>query len=284
MKKEWLIKNLALGIVFLFIVITVTPILGISNYLDDTNPPVTTISFNPPEPDGDNGWYVSNVTVILNAADEISGVNITKYRIDGGIWQTYTEPFILDDDGEDILIEFYSIDNAGNQEEIKSAEINIDKTIPDVDIAYLITGANPFFLDFSVTATAYDDTSGTNKAEFYVNHEFQVTVKDPGPIYHWIYHYVPSCNLSIRGLICNSKITDEYVKFFAIIIKILRPKLDTPLLSVFVYDNAGNWNCDYTTKTLLDDCIYYDFFDNIKIPNNYTGHIGRFFIYATFYI
>jgi hypothetical protein len=61
-------KCLAIGIILLFVGVAINPITGISSNRDDTTPPVTTISFNPPEPDGENGWYVSNVTVILNAS------------------------------------------------------------------------------------------------------------------------------------------------------------------------------------------------------------------------
>ena len=43
-----------MAVITLFIVV-VYPTIAISNYLDDTTPPVTTISFNPPEPDGENG-------------------------------------------------------------------------------------------------------------------------------------------------------------------------------------------------------------------------------------
>ena len=41
---------------------------------NDPTPPVTTISLNPGDPDGDNGWYVSDVTITLNATDNETGV------------------------------------------------------------------------------------------------------------------------------------------------------------------------------------------------------------------
>jgi len=51
MQKNIIGKGLVLAVITLFIVV-VYPTIAISNYLDDTTPPVTTISFNPPEPDG----------------------------------------------------------------------------------------------------------------------------------------------------------------------------------------------------------------------------------------
>ena len=64
----------------LFLGVAVAP----SVVADDTTPPVTTISLNPPAPNGDNGWYVTNITVTLNATDDESGVKVTYYAIDGG--------------------------------------------------------------------------------------------------------------------------------------------------------------------------------------------------------
>jgi hypothetical protein len=48
MKKEWLVKTLAMGVVVLFFVITVASTIVTSNYPDDTTPPVATDSFNSP--------------------------------------------------------------------------------------------------------------------------------------------------------------------------------------------------------------------------------------------
>ena len=82
---------------------------------NDTTPPVTTCILNPLEPDGENGWYVSKITVTLNATDDDSGVNITRYRIDCSAWQIYLQPFTMTLDGQHI-IHYYSVDNAGNTE------------------------------------------------------------------------------------------------------------------------------------------------------------------------
>jgi hypothetical protein len=289
MKKEWLVKTIALGIVVLFIEIAITPSIGISNYLDDTTPPVTTISFNPPEPDGENGWYVSIVTVTLNATDDDSGVNVTYYRVDGGIWYNYTEPFILVDDGEDIFIEFYSVDNVGNQEEIKSDVVDIDKTKPDVSLEYEVIGGNPQDgWDFLFTAIATDYVSGMDRVEFYVkfydNTHLEETVKGVGPAYCWIYHY-PYYEFIVRGLIFNPEITDEYVKFFAVMVGILKFKPPYIEIYAYSYDVAGNWDfygiSNSCSKVTISSGIYL--FKNLTLPSDYEGYIGKFFIRAKFY-
>jgi len=282
MKKEWLAKTFALGIVVLFIVISFTPTIGISSYLDDTTPPVTTISFDPPEPDGKNGWYVSNVNVTLNASDDITGVDITKYRINGGIWYNYTEPFILEDDGEDILIEFYSIDNVGNQEEVKSFEIDIDKTKPLVSLTYEVIGENQSGgWDFRFWATAIDYTSGMNRVEFFENSILQCVGYGPGPSYYWNMVLYP--NFLVFGLIRDLNISEDFIKFFSIIIFITW-NYPEPDIKVYAYDNAGNWNFDeieHPTFYPPDNGIYL--FQNFTFINNYKGHIGKFFIKARFY-
>ncbi|KYK26381.1 hypothetical protein AYK20_09025 [Thermoplasmatales archaeon SG8-52-1] len=62
--------------------------------IDDTDP-VASHALNPATPDGENGWYVSDVEVTLDAYDpEVlgvsSGVKEIKYRIDGGTTHTIT--------------------------------------------------------------------------------------------------------------------------------------------------------------------------------------------------
>ena len=282
MKKEWLVKTLALGIIVLFIGVTITPTIGMPSYFDDIIPPVTTISFDPLEPNGENGWYVSNVNVTLNASDDNTGVNITKYRINGGIWYNYTEPFILDADGEDILIEFYSIDYAGNQEEVKSFEIDIDKTKPLVSLTYEVIGENQSGgWDLRFWATAVDDTSGMNRVEFFENSILQCVGYGPGPSYYWNMVLYP--NFLVFGLIRDLNISEDFIKFFSIIIFITW-NYPVPDIKVYAYDNAGNWAFDeieHPTFYPPDSGIYL--FQNFTFINNYKGYIGKFFIKARFY-
>ncbi len=68
--------------------------------------------------------------VALMATDDASGVAGTEDRVDGGIWSTYTAPFPLGPGP--LLLEFRSVDTAGNLEEIQSAMLYMDPTPPDV--------------------------------------------------------------------------------------------------------------------------------------------------------
>lgn len=102
----------------------------------DITPPTTEISLSGTE--GENGWHVSDVTVMLSARDNEngSGVERTEYSIDNGTnWNTYAEPLIISQEGiHDI--QYFSTDKVGNKEEIRTAAIKIDKTAPEAKIGF----------------------------------------------------------------------------------------------------------------------------------------------------
>lgn len=211
MKRKFLVKTLALSIVFLFIGISVTSALGISNLLDDITPPVTNISFDPAEPNGCNGWYISNVTITLNATDDISGVNATYYRINETDWNEYISPFIISEEGENILIEFYSIDNAGNIETVKSSTLDIDKTPPKGTFEFKIRKISCCKWEITFYIDITNETSGIERTEFYLNGVLQETVTGPGPTYGWtviiyLFHRPPKIEIKIviYDMACNS--------------------------------------------------------------------------------
>ncbi|MBC7081181.1 MAG: carboxypeptidase regulatory-like domain-containing protein [Thermoplasmatales archaeon] len=111
------IRKIGSLVVVVAILASALPVLA-----QDTTPPVTTISVEPQLPVW--GWYVTNVTVTLTAQDDESGVNATYYRINEGNWITYTAPFTLSTPGKH-KIEYYSIDNEGNEEDVNTDYIPI---------------------------------------------------------------------------------------------------------------------------------------------------------------
>ncbi|MEM2582743.1 MAG: carboxypeptidase-like regulatory domain-containing protein [Candidatus Thermoplasmatota archaeon] len=111
------IKKIGSVIVVVAILASALPVVA-----QDVNPPVTTIAIEPTLPIW--GWHVTNVTVTLNATDDESGVNATYYRINGGDWIKYTAPFTLSTPGKH-KVEYYSIDNEGNEETAKEEYIPI---------------------------------------------------------------------------------------------------------------------------------------------------------------
>ena len=95
----------------------------------DTLPPATSHDLRGTI--GEEGWYVSTVTVILSASDATSGVSVTMYRVDGGSWAAYTDSLRSEGEG-DHLLEYYSRDAAGNNETTKSLEFKLDTSAPEI--------------------------------------------------------------------------------------------------------------------------------------------------------
>ena len=104
------------------VVPTVTPAPG------DTTPPVTTASGM------GSRWRNDTATVKFAATDDQSGVAATVSRVDEGPWKIGDEvqvraPKDHSNDGEHV-VEFYSVDNALNQEAVKSVTVKIDTRPP----------------------------------------------------------------------------------------------------------------------------------------------------------
>jgi hypothetical protein len=103
----------------------------------DMTAPVTTASLVPAAPNGERGWYVTDVTVCLDATDPLlsngdapSGVDYTKFRLNGGDWQNYGGCFPVGLEGWN-QVDFYSEDKADNVEATKNVRFKLDKTRPD---------------------------------------------------------------------------------------------------------------------------------------------------------
>jgi hypothetical protein len=125
----------------------------------------------PAEPDGDNGWYVSPVTVTLSAVDDVSGVARTEYLLDGGDWVEYAGPFPLDEDGVHTLT-YRSVDEAGNVETSRTFESQIDATPPEVQIDGIADGGVHGAVELvEVSVSGQDATSGLASLELTVDGE-----------------------------------------------------------------------------------------------------------------
>jgi len=137
------------------------------NFKIDKTPPVTTHEFDGII--GKEGWFVSNVTVMLIAADALSGVNYTKYKLDDGDWVTYEESFIVTEDDDHILY-YYSVDLAGNEEDVNEVPFKIEHdTKPPVTTHEFdgVMGENNWFVsDVTVTLYAEDDSAGVDYTKY----------------------------------------------------------------------------------------------------------------------
>jgi len=268
-------KGLAVAVILLFIGMSVFPSTGNRVAFDDITPPVTTCTLNPPEPNGNNNWYVSDVEVTLNATDDMSGVNVTQFRVDGGSIQTYTELFNVTADGVH-TVEYRSVDYAGNIEDWKSVEFAIDQTPPTIDITWELYCENgTWYLTIGVI---YDDaTSGVDYVEFYINDALMFVDNTPPFEMGWII----TSKYSVKGLICGRQFDEQNVAFYALIVKIKQYWQPSYTVSVAVYDFAGNVIKE-EIKFDVPPIIRIYLLKRLTFANNYTGRVGIFFINAEF--
>ena len=149
-----------------------SPTYNSTFYVDNT-PPETIATLSPPSPDGSNGWYVSDVIITLTSNDTGSDVDTIFYRIGDGDWNEYTENISLTEDGI-YTIYYYAVDNAGNEEGVKSIEMKIDKISPE--ISYNITGtsgSNEWYVsDVVIEVMATDATSGISEIKYKIDDEW----------------------------------------------------------------------------------------------------------------
>ncbi|MFK9090565.1 OmpL47-type beta-barrel domain-containing protein [Bacillus salipaludis] len=119
----------------------------------DKTAPITTSNVK-------NSWYKEDVTVLLSATDDESGVDKTYYSINGPDFVEGTS-FSVSEEGV-TKVSFYSVDKAGNIEEVNTVEVNIDKTAP-------ITTSNLTNEDGTVLLSPLDNKSGVDKTYYSIN-------------------------------------------------------------------------------------------------------------------
>jgi len=271
-------KLLAVGVIVLFLGLAFAPSTGIIVSNDDTTPPVSSHAIDPPTPTGDNGWYVHDVEVTLDATDNMSGVKEIRYRIGGGSWQAIPGDhgtFVIDEDGDDILIEYYAVDNAGNEEEVKSFVIKMGQTVPDIGFYY----KDDVGIKIKFIAIVSDEMSGVDRVEFYLCDKLNFT--DYEAPYEWILNWTgnlwvdaiaydkagnrigdyfePCPAWYVSGLIFNPQFCEENVTFFALVV----------------------WHSSIWWLPWYNRGVYK--FKQLTFRNDYSGYIGRFFIDVAFY-
>ncbi|MBA2938381.1 Ig-like domain-containing protein [Paenibacillus sp. CGMCC 1.16610] len=87
----------------------------------DSAAPVTT-------DDAKSGWQRTAQTVTLTASDAGSGIQTTMYSLDNGAFAEGNTVSVTEDGVHQIR--YYSVDQAGNQESVKTVEVKIDTKAP----------------------------------------------------------------------------------------------------------------------------------------------------------
>lgn len=95
---------------------------------DETAPITKTILSGVKEKDNN---FRSDVIVTLSSSDDKSGVSNSFIKINENDWEQYISPITFTDEGEHI-VQYYSVDEAENTEDVKTNTFFIDKTAPQV--------------------------------------------------------------------------------------------------------------------------------------------------------
>lgn len=125
---------------------------------------------------GTNGWFRSPVQISLSATDNLIGVMGSFYRIDSGVVQTYTGPFIFSTPGQH-TVQYWSVDNLNNQEVMHAVVIKIDTVAPSVTAAASPATApkGPRPVNVTISGSVTDALSGVGNASFNVIDEYGAT-------------------------------------------------------------------------------------------------------------
>ncbi len=217
-------------------------IIGVDDTDPETDyPPI----LDPADPDGENDWYVSNITVTLNAFDpwsnEVSsGVKEIRYTVNGGAQQVLSGnygSFILSAEGSDILVEYWAVDRVGNVESPKNSfTIDIDKTPPETDLTYEIVSGNWLIgWDFLYCFMVGELMSGVNVTYYRI---------DNG---EWMIYTEP---FTLHG-------HEMQIEYYSI-------------------DNAGNVEDIKSSNVTISSTFFL--FKNLKLLNNFIEYIGIYLI------
>jgi len=102
------------------------------------------------------GWVRGPDQLVLTASDDLSGIQATYYRVNGGSWQVYDPDTAWFNQGI-YDIDWYSVDNQDNVETMHSGTLRVDETAPTTT-----SNALPFYSGpAEITLTSTDLQSGS---------------------------------------------------------------------------------------------------------------------------
>ncbi|HEU4963676.1 MAG TPA: DUF5689 domain-containing protein [Bacilli bacterium] len=118
----------------------------------------------------DNGWYKDDVSVVLSADDNASGVAKIEWKLNNGVWTTYENQIAITTEGKNTL-QYRATDKAGLVEAVKTLTVNLDKTAPTFTLTQDGQTLHNVLIDGTVSfaLTGKDNLSGVATADMWLD-------------------------------------------------------------------------------------------------------------------
>jgi hypothetical protein len=150
----------------------------------DSYPPQSGLKFSGASTYTKDGkkYFGKGIEITIISTDALSGVDKTYYSINNEVFKPYSGSISLNEEGE-YMLRYYSVDNVGNVEEIKTESCIIDMTQPQTE--YEIDGIiNNFYIspDANIILKSKDMLSGVKATYYQVNNGGFLKYSTPIPV------------------------------------------------------------------------------------------------------
>jgi hypothetical protein len=127
-------------------------------------------------------YYGKEVSVELTAKDENSGIEQTYYSVNKSPWVKYENPLKINEEGE-YTIQYYSVDNVGNAEMVKTVSFFVDVKAPVTQHSVEgINRNNVIAKDAKIILQSEDNLSGVSRIFYAVDGGTFVAYTKPIPV------------------------------------------------------------------------------------------------------
>jgi hypothetical protein len=150
----------------------------------DGNPPRSTLKYEGTSQLIKDGrkYFGGGIKIIIKAIDALSGVDKIYYSINNENFKAYSGTISVSDEGE-YIIKYYSVDNVGNAEEIKTEYFVIDISSPHTEYEIDgITNENYISPDASIILRSSDSLSGVKDIYYQINNGPALKYSAPIPV------------------------------------------------------------------------------------------------------
>ncbi|RLF33035.1 MAG: hypothetical protein DRM98_02910 [Thermoplasmata archaeon] len=263
----------------------------------EDEPPVTVKEYGQPfYTNGMNDWITTSTLIYLNATDypivNPSGVLNTFYRVlkwSGTSWAVeidwtvYTCPFMIPSECKH-KIEFYSVDNCCNQEEIKNQIVHVDDTPP---CSWLKVTEDPDHYVSQVSTVTIDAKDGGSCAVgsytlfCYINGKLYKTAHNNKISFQFneLYGFTEEGRYTIKYWAVDDLGNEETHHSESFILDTTPPDTD------YSFDGANRWFTNHwqiepTTKIILTATDSGSGVDYTKYRQGYDGEGGEWKVYT----